>query len=372
DGSAGRFRRPDARRRNGGAGRGSVGGSGARAPPRGFPLHRHRGAGRDALGAARRGGGPGPRWRAGARRPGHGQVHGGPRARRAAAADAGRGGLPLQLRPVRDRRLVRRLPRPRRAAAARAHGAGARGGPAARRHGGPRGRRARHRAGADARREGLRAGAARPRAPRLPLHRRGEPVGGPLGGPLARRRRFRREPGGARRAEPAPPGALRAGGQRQPRGRRAAPATAGSLRSRGGGADAHRPAAARRGGEAPRRFRARSRRLRRRLGAGGGEAAPEHPLRAGAPAGHRSGRRGDRGRGPALHGARHGRAAGRNDLGARRARASGAGRGRGGRRPAPAADGRPGAPAPAPAQPSGRGGGVHPRGARGLGGVRRL
>ena len=126
-----------------------------------------------------------------------------------------------------------------------APGAGAGGRPAARRHRRPRRRRARPRARADAGREGLRARAAGPRASRLPLHRRGQPARGPPGRPADRRGRLGRERGRARGPVGAPPGALRAGRQRQPGGGRAAPAAARPLRPVGRGAHADRAGAAR-------------------------------------------------------------------------------------------------------------------------------
>ena len=104
-------------------------------------------------------------------------------------------------------------------------------------------------------------GPAGARAPRLPLHRRGQPARRPPGRPADRRRRFGRERRRARGPERAPPGALRAGGQRQSGGRRTAAATARPLRPVGGGAHAHRPGRARRGRAPARRLRARPRGL---------------------------------------------------------------------------------------------------------------
>ena len=61
--------------------------------------------GRDEAGAADRGGRSVDRRRAGVRRPRHRQVHGGPRAGRAAAADEGRGRLPYGCDPAAPAKL---------------------------------------------------------------------------------------------------------------------------------------------------------------------------------------------------------------------------------------------------------------------------
>ena len=135
--------------------------------------------------------------------------------------------------------------------------AGAGRGSAARRHRGPGGGRARSGARADARREGLRAGAAGPCASRLPLHRRGEPAGGPHRRSAAGCGGVRRERGGARGAERAASGAFRADRQRQSGGGRVAAATARPLRPVGGGHHAGGPADAHRGGASARCVRAR-------------------------------------------------------------------------------------------------------------------
>ena len=107
--------------------------------------------------------------------------------------------------------------------------------PAPRRDRGPRRRRARHRTRADAGRKGLRARPPGPRQPRLSLHRRGEPAGGPHRRPPARRGPIRRERGRTRGPVDPPPRPLRPRRLRQPRGRRAAPAASRPLRPLGRG-----------------------------------------------------------------------------------------------------------------------------------------
>ena len=120
---------------------------------------------------------------------------------------------------------------------------------------------ARPRARAGGGRARLRARPAGGRAPGHPLRRRGQPAGRPPGGPAARRRRAGRELRRARGRERAPPRALPAGGDDEPRGGRPAPAAARPLRPDAWRCAASRDPAERRGGRAPpARLRGRPRR----------------------------------------------------------------------------------------------------------------
>ncbi len=225
---------------------------------------------------------------------------------------------------------------------------------AARRHRGPGGRRARSGAGADAGREGVRARPAGAGQPRLPLHRRGEPAGGPPRGPAARRGGLRGQHGGAGGPVAAPSGPVRPRRQRQPGGGRVAPAAPRPVRPRLRGRHADGDRHPDRGGAPPRRLRARPGRILRRARQdreGAAEAHRRRPRAAGQR--HRAGCGAGGGR-QAVLGTRHRRPARRTHADAHRPRAGGARRrGDGGDRASAAGGAERPAPPPAP-QPAGR------------------
>ncbi len=185
-------------------------------------------------------------------------------------------------------------------------GAGAGGRSAVGCHRRPRGRRARPGARLDARRQGLRARTAGAGPSRLSLRRRGQPARRSSGRSADRRGGLGRERGRTRRLERAPPGALRAGGQRQPGGGRVAPAVARPLRLVGRGAHAGRPGFTRRGRAPARCLRARTRGLPQGLEQGRRAGTPADRGGALAAAEYRRERCRAGACRHAVHGARHG------------------------------------------------------------------